>query len=577
MNDILSIDFQQELIKKTKLSDFIDLFETPSMLFNEAGTKLYCNPLGNALLDSDQGFSSSICDLFQLIKEKNIDPFSDTYLFGGISYRKSVQKINFDDFFIWLVTIDPLEHSNSDFETFNTLNKELEMILESVHEGIYVTDEKGFTLRINKAYSEMSGISKEEVQARHVSELMHKGYFDHSLTLEVLKSKKKVSILQKIKNGNQIWLATGNPVFDNHGKLVRVVNTMFDMTELNQLKETLKAQETAFQSQRVELQALRSQVADVPGLIGNSYALKSIKSKIQRLSSIDATVLILGETGCGKNVVARGIHQLSERSSQPFIEVNCGAIPEHLLESELFGYASGAFTGANRTGKPGLIEAAHRGTIFLDEIGDMPFNLQVKLLTFLQDKKVRRVGETKSIEVDVRIIAATHKDPVQLIRENKLREDLYYRLSVVPIHMPTLRDRKDDIYILTEFFLQKYNAKYNRNVKLSKAVYLAFEDYHWPGNVRELEHLIEQLIVLADDYGLVDIRDLPLYFLSKNTFSHTQTSTLKQLVDHVELQIIKETWEELKDVNLVANRLGIHRTTLVRKANKLGFFIGDEN
>ncbi|OIK13231.1 hypothetical protein BIV59_06440 [Bacillus sp. MUM 13] len=467
-----------------------------------------------------------------------------------------------------LETLDPLC-------VFERKTKELanlkftKQIIDSVHDGIYIADERGFTLHVNNRYSEITGIKNEEVQGLHVCELVNRKYFDSTITLKVIKEKKRVSILQKIKNGHRLRTVTGNPICDEQGNLMIVVNTVHDMTELNRLRESLKEQEITNTKQKIELQILRSQMAEVPELVGNSAAIGSVKMKIKKISEIDSTVLILGETGCGKNVVARAIHKLSDRASKPFIEVNCGSIPEHLIESELFGYANGAFTGATRGGKPGLLEVARHGTIFLDEIGDMPYHLQVKLLTFLQDKKIRRVGDTASIEVDVRVIAATHKNLKQLVDEGKFREDLYYRLSVVPIHLPALRDNKDDIYVLTEHFLKKYSNKYKRSIQLSKAGYLALESYSWPGNVREFQHLIEQLVVLTEG-NMIEVHDLPEHIHSKSLLRSTNAVKLDEIVQNIEFQVIKEAWEQLGDVNLVADRLGIHRTTLVRKAIKLG-------
>jgi transcriptional regulator with PAS, ATPase and Fis domain len=242
----------------------------------------------------------------------------------------------------------------------------------------------------------------------------------------------------------------------------------------------------------------------------------------------------------------------------------------------LFGYENGAFTGATRGGKMGLLEAANKGTLFLDEVAEMPMNLQVKLLSVLQSKKIRRVGGVKEIDIDVRIIAATNRDPQKLIAENKLREDLYYRLSVVPIHIPPLRERKDDIYALADHFIKKYNNKHNLKVKFSKAVFLALENYHWPGNVRELEHLIEQLIVLAED-NFVDVDSLPHHLQLYNTVHNRGLGKdLKSIVDDVERKIISEEWEKCKDICLVAERLGVHRTTLIRKIRKLGLQLTKE-
>jgi len=576
MNHLLDNKLEKKLIKMTKLDTFIDIMEHATMLFHENGSLLYYNEPAKKLFNFKKSFSfhdSSLFFLSQQIVDNNMDQIDSEFSINEIKYYRSVRKISFDDVIFLLETLEPLYVYQSRLEKSTTQINEMDMIIDSVHDGIYITDEKGFTLRINNKYSQMTGIHKEEVIGRHVSELVYRGYFDNSITLKVLENKKTVSMLQKIRDGDQLWLVTGNPIFNKDGDLVKMFNTVYDMTELNRLRESLKAQEIMNNNQKVELQVLRSQIAEVPGLIGNSHTIRTVKTKINKIAGVDSTVLLLGETGCGKNVVAKAIHQLSSRSSKPFIEINCGALPEQLIESELFGYANGAFTGAVRGGKAGLLEIAHEGTIFLDEIGELPLHLQVKLLTFLQDKKVRRVGGNNSKEVDVRVIAATHQNLKQLIVEKKFREDLYYRLSVVPIKLPALRNYKEDIYVLTNYFLKKYNGQYKSSVHLSKGVYLALENYEWPGNVRELQYLIEQLVVLCDD-NTIDVQDLPDYVHdSKNSTISKSIKKLKKLDDivkDIEFQVIKATWEELGDVSLVADRLGMHRTTLVRKAKKIG-------
>lgn len=241
--------------------------------------------------------------------------------------------------------------------------------------------------------------------------------------------------------------------------------------------------------------------------IGQSPAIKEILSIINKLSKTDSTVLIMGESGTGKELVAKMIHQKSTRATKPFIPVNCGAIPSELLESELFGHEKGAFTGAVYS-RPGRFELAHEGTIFLDEIGDMPLHLQVKILRVIQERTFERIGSTKPLHVNVRIIAATNKNLENEVKEGKFREDLYWRLNVVPLLIPPLRERKEDIPILCEYFINKFSEKFGYELKIKSDAFDLLLNYHWPGNVRELENLIERLYVLSEN-GVITINDLP--------------------------------------------------------------------
>jgi PAS domain S-box-containing protein len=559
-----------EHVTCSHIDQFIDCIEQPAFLLNKKCKVIYMNELGAKLLgDIEAAPSMFLCEK---LCQHDGEMLEDTCTINGTPYERSVRKICLQDELFILETLQQTERELQPFD----ITKELELIIDSVQEGIYVTDARGFTIRINKSYSEITGISKQEVLGKHVSELISRGYFDNSVTLKVMKHKKPVSMLQRIKDKNQVWLVIGRPVFDEAGKIRRIVNTIHNITELNDMREKLKEQSLQIREKTRELEILRSQLVETADIIANSYKMREVVSRIRRLAAVDSSVFILGETGCGKNMIAKAIHKLSNRNAKNFIEVNCGAIPEHLFESELFGYENGAFTGAARGGKMGLLEAANKGTLFLDEVAEMPMNLQVKLLSVLQNKKIRRVGGVKEIDVDVRIIAATNRDPQKLIAVNKLREDLFYRLSVVPIHIPPLRERKEDIYALADHFIKKYNNKHNLNVKFSKEVFLVFENYHWPGNVRELEHLIEQLIVLADD-NFVNVDSLPHHMQLYNTVHNRRfDKDLKSIVDEVERKIISEEWEKCQDIRLVAERLGVHRTTLIRKIRKLGLKLTKE-
>lgn len=563
----------EEILSSSKIVEFIDAQPYPFYLFDHNEKLLHANK--SKYISS--AFSAKLCSLSRSDFSKSLIHSNEKHeeiIFdedSHVSYKKVTGRMRLFNHFYYFVSLNPIE----DIEQPLAFENELEVIIDSVQDGIYITDEKGFTLRINKAYSELTGITKKEVIGKHVSELLSDGYFDSSVSIKVMQNKQPVSILQHItdKNGkNRILLVSGRPIFDKNGELKRCVNTVYDMTELNNLRETLKEQSLALHEERNKLETLRNESTKVPGIIASSKQMRTVMTKIQHISKTDISVLILGETGTGKNQMAKAIHNLSDRKNKNFIEINCGAIPEQLIESELFGYEKGAFSGASTSGKKGLIEAADQGTLFLDEIGEMPLHLQVKLLTFLQDQKIRRVGGVEESIVNVRIIAATNKDPKQLVAEKKLREDLYYRLSVAPIQVPSLRNRKEDIFTLAEYFRKEFNNKYNKQAKYTKPVIITFENYDWPGNIRELKHTIEHLIVLSQN-NLIELEDLPSDIRIYGTINQGKYTNkdLKSIVNQVEKEVILDGWKELKDITLLADRLGMHRTTLIRKIQKLNF------
>lgn len=315
-------------------------------------------------------------------------------------------------------------------------------------------------------------------------------------------------------------------------------------------------------------------------MIGNSREINKIYTLIDKISDTDSTVIIYGESGTGKELVARAIHAASNRKNGPFIPVNCGAIPEELLESELFGHEKGSFTGAQKT-KTGRFELADGGTIFLDEIGDMSPNLQVKLLRVLQEREFERIGGIKSIRVDIRVIAATHRDLEKAVADAKFREDLYYRLNVIPVELPPLRERKTDIPLIVSHFIDKFNQDKMRNVSgISDEVMNCLCAYNWPGNVRELQNMVERLVVLKGE-GLIDTEDLPEKLLTtsgclKHRTGHTgktpvtEGASFTTMVTDFEKQLIQQALFKANGVkNRAAKLLDLNRTTLIEKMKKL--------
>nr|WP_275299492.1 sigma 54-interacting transcriptional regulator [Clostridium sp. YIM B02506] len=307
-------------------------------------------------------------------------------------------------------------------------------------------------------------------------------------------------------------------------------------------------------------------------MIAKDASMKRIIQLINSVAKTDATILITGETGVGKEVIATEIYKKSNRSNKAYIKINCAAIPESLLESEMFGYEKGAFTGAIKKEKLGYFELAQKGTLLLDEIGEMPMKLQSKLLRVLQEKEITRIGGTKPINLDVRIIAATNQNLEQQIKNGTFREDVYYRLNVIPIEIPPLRERKDDISILADTFLNKFNLKYNKNKKIEASVLEVLEEYNWPGNVRELENLLERLVIYGDD-EIINKENIN-NILRKNEFSQylveREEITLKEAVDLLEKDIIEKTLKKYRSSRKAAKVLGVTQPTVLRKAKSLG-------
>lgn len=345
------------------------------------------------------------------------------------------------------------------------LSKVESSILDSMHDGVYITDSKGNTIFINKAYTRISGIKKEDVIGLHMKELIEQGFFSESASLIALERDESVTMIDKFNNGKRC-LITSSPVHDENENIIMIVTNLRDMTELINLKSKVEQSETLNMKYYSELEKLRKEYFIGRDVIGNSKEIKEVLEIVSKVSEVDATVLITGETGVGKEVIAKEIHKNSLRKNGPFIKVNCASIPDTLFESELFGYEKGAFTGATNNGKLGMFELADRGTILLDEIGEIPLNIQSKLLRVLQEKQITRVGGTKVQKIDVRILAATNLDLKKQVEKGLFREDLYYRLNVIPIRVPALRERKDDIILLAIHFLDFYNSKYSKNKTL---------------------------------------------------------------------------------------------------------------
>lgn len=492
-------------------------------------------------IPTDAGFNSDMKDEFAKVQKKlSIDILNDNQALADIVSRL--------------------------FEELIRLNhevKDLKEIIEYSPDSIVVADGAGKILLANKSFESVTGICASEVIGRYATDLAREGVFTPCINDLVRKEKRTLTLIQQTPVSKNV-VATGVPVFNEAGNIYRVIFNAQDLNKLNKLMGFLNGYN--------EIIKQPANGADITiDAIAQSTVMKDIFHDAQSVAKATSTVLITGESGVGKEVIAKYIHQNSSRSREKFVQINCGAIPDSLLESELFGYEVGAFTGALKGGKTGLIETANKGTLFLDEIAELPINMQVKLLNVIQNKQITKVGGNKPIDLDIRYIAATNKNLDQMVENGEFRLDLFYRLNVIPIHIPPLRDRKEDIIPLIENMLDKMNKKFQKSLSLSKPATKILLDYDWPGNVRELENIIERIVVTSKK-SVINKEDLPIFTPKQSQFGSpviiNQIMTLEQAFEEVEKQLIYLTHKNCGSSYKVAKTLGISQSAAYRKMKK---------
>ncbi|MFT9848732.1 sigma-54 interaction domain-containing protein [Aneurinibacillus sp. REN35] len=468
--------------------------------------------------------------------------------------------------FAWLVFPWETRESHVAAE-YEHLYAELKSIIAAAYDEIFVTDGEGYTVRVNGACERNYGLKAEEMVGKHVNELVSAGIFSRSATLDVIAHQKRINLVQETQNGRRL-LVTATPVFAQDNRLIRVVSNSRDITELLNLREQLDQLQERVETYEETLQ-LREEASGMK-LTVRSPAMLSILTKIEKVAKVDSTVLLLGESGVGKTHLARFLHNMSPRKQAPFLSVNCSAFPESLIESELFGYERGAFSGAHEKGKKGLFEAADGGTLLLDEIGELPLSMQAKLLNVLQEKQFFRIGGTTSIQVNVRIIAATNQDLKKKVEEKTFRNDLYYRLNVIPITVPSLRERKEDIVPLSMRFLEEFKETYGIEKKLSYTAAEELRRAKWPGNIRELRNFLERIIVTVDEAMITAEHVTSVLYDDEHTAPPQPSDdlTLKEQLERYEGQIVRQAYESCKSTYKLAETLGISQSSAMRKVNK---------
>lgn len=446
-----------------------------------------------------------------------------------------------------------------------------EKILEFSHDEISVCDKNGITLYCNKSFENNYGLTRDEVLGKSVMYIQEKGCLFQTPVTEVIRTKKAVSLEQQSKTGIKL-IITATPLFDKNGDIEYIIENCRDITELNNIKDKLESSKKTIEMYKNEVEMYhRSAIYIFDDIVFKSESMKSIFKTVDQISNSNVNILILGESGTGKTSLARYIHSKSDRKDGPFITINCTTISPSLLESELFGYTKGAFTGANSKGKIGLVELADGGTLFLDEIGDIPPSLQAKFLQLAQDKTFIQVGGVKEKKVDIRIISATNVDLFGLVKEKRFREDLYYRLNVVNIKIPALRERIEDLPLLIENLLKRYNHKLNMNKTMSKSLVDKLSLYRFPGNIRELENLIQNLLITSNSENIYSL-PLSLAYIGSDFDSDISESfsnkSLDELLSEYEGEIIRKVHSKTKSSYKLASYLNISQPKAYRLIKK---------
>ncbi len=474
----------------------------------------------------------------------------------------------------WLSTLDSdpdedvdelsREELEEEFIRLNKICRQLNTIVEFSTNPLFVTNGDGDVIKVNAAYEKLSGFDRSEILGKNVKEL-EGTLMSQSSTLITLTTRKSTTLEQTLVRRGTTGVPTSIPVF-NGDTLEMVISNNWDPDEIDELRTRLEREEMKSQKYLSVLERLREQLMDRNDIIARDKLTLNMLHRANKVAGVDSSVLIVGETGTGKEEFAKYIHSTSVRKNEPFIKINCGAIAPSLIESEFFGYEKGAFTGASVNGKKGIFEIANNGTIFLDEIGELPLDMQVKLLRVLQEQEFIRVGGNSPIKINVRVISATNRDLKQMMQEKLFREDLYYRLSVVVLEIPPLRERPDDIVPLAVHFLDALNKRYRMNKTLTKSAYQLLKSYFWPGNVRELKNILEEVVVMSES-NKISKEDFTISSDPEQGFA--EGNSLERILQETEYKYLRLALEKHQSIRKAANSLGIPPTTYARRLKTL--------
>ena len=562
--------------------DFLQALSVPLLVCDEQGRIVFTNPAAENQLNAREGglLAETLPKLAEAVgnfrRSAPPEPPVTITRGTGAPYLALLSTVRgADGSKLTLCLLPPAPDSpGSDRRVvdFEALTLELHAIIDSSSDGLFVCDADANVIRVNPASERIHQRPASEMVGRNMRDLIAEGFIDRSAALEASLQKKCVSQLQTLPKGGKL-ISVATPVFDQNGELIRVVVSERDITEIDRLQRELENQEAIkdqFRHQMLEMQKLelesRRIIARSPNMI------KALR-QATKVASADSSVLILGESGVGKGVIADIIHHNSRRADRPLIKINCGAIPESLIEAELFGYEKGAFTGASTGGKPGQFELANEGVLFLDEIAELPLSAQVKLLRFLEDGRITRLGGTEQRKVDVRVLAATHRDLEEMVERGTFRLDLYYRLNVIPIHVPAVRERRDCLVPLIRHYMDHFSKINKTQKRLTRAALDALAGYSYPGNVRDLMNICERLVVMSET-EVVDISDLPSQVVGRTKtgmpedLDWPETISLQQALESVERTLLSRARERYRSQASIAEALGVNQSTIARKLKR---------
>ncbi|MCP4623553.1 MAG: PAS domain S-box protein [bacterium] len=461
-------------------------------------------------------------------------------------------------------------------DAYVKLSKQLDAIFKGTSDGLWVHDSDGTVININTVSEMINGIRARDVIGKSIYELIDKGVFEGVVTPEILRTKRQFSTLSYVKKTQKKVLVTGTPILDENGNVSLIVSNERDLTHWNAVKADLERSRKVAEKYKDEFEELSLLESGQTEIVAESREMKQVLRIGMKLARMGASnILIQGESGTGKGLLAKFIHDSGKRKSKPFIQINCAALPESLLEAELFGYEKGAFTGAREQGKIGLFELAHEGTLFLDEIGDLPLSVQAKLLKYLDDQEILPLGGIQRKKVDCTVIAATNRDIARLTEQERFRQDLFFRLNTFGIQIPPLRQRPVDIIQMVEYFVNIYNKEYKVQRRISPEAMVKLQAYKFPGNVRELQNIVKNAVVLSEGDLLDEI-------LSDNiAFGHTASvgdnrpvsgirypMRMQEKMADMEKKILSDAFARFKSTRKVAQKIGASQSSVMRKLNK---------
>lgn len=530
------------------------------------------------------------------MEKPTIDSFRtdrESMLYVGDRIDHVIDKLNSNDDVSREELLSELKKAKDQIHIVTTASINYQIVVDHLDENVMITDSDQTILYVNPSFEHSFNISRHEIVGSPLSALVASGrYFTNPIVSEVIRDKRRIMRLAFLPNNERPSITVGFPIFDSEGKIIYVVATDRSLSSFSDLRDHFNSFVSSLRTinrmdSAVKVYDSAKMIAGEDPMIGSSPQMKQIQYLVEKVSDTDAPVLITGESGTGKELVANAIYNSSKRKNKPFIKVNCSSIPATLIESELFGYEKGAFSGASTSGKKGLFEAANEGTILLDEIGDMPLDAQAKLLRVLQNNEVTRVGGTRPIKLNIRVIASTNSNLKAKIQEGTFRRDLYYRLHIIPISIPPLRERADDIPLLCNHFIDMFSAQYHRSFSLTDENLQILNSYSWPGNIRELRNIMEYLVVCCSDFpyidnsllrGILDIDDEPDEYLFDNEDTDMagssqidpQNLTLSEAVAKCEKDLLINTMQKVSNMKEASRLLGVDTSTISRKLKQYG-------